>query len=172
MSGLRLHIGGKERVEGWTILDIQPAPHVDIVGAIHDHIPLPDGAAEQVYASHVIEHLSFEGEITRALREIRRVLAPGGRFMVAVPDLEAICRLFATPGRGTDEQLTLMAMIFGAQSDPYDLHKMGFSHGILNLYLLQAGFTQAARVQSFGLFEDSSLLTFRGEPVSLNLIVW
>ena len=170
-DSIRLHIGGREKREGWLNLDVQPFAHVDIVGSIATSIPLPDGSVEEIYASHVLEHLGFQTEISAALHEIRRVLRRGGRFYVAVPDLDAITRLFSTPGRGVDEQLTLMAMIFGAQTDAYDFHKIGLNQAILSVYLLEAGFTTAQRVPNFGLFEDSSLLTFRGEPVSLNLIV-
>ena len=36
---LRLHIGGRERREGWTVFNIEPGPHVDHVGDCRDLIP-------------------------------------------------------------------------------------------------------------------------------------
>jgi SAM-dependent methyltransferase len=51
-------------------------------------LPLPDGSAAGVYASHMLEHLSLE-DCRRALGEIRRLLAPGGFFRLVVPDLRA-----------------------------------------------------------------------------------
>jgi hypothetical protein len=39
-------------------------------------------------------------------------------------------------------------------------------------FLNELGFRDIKRVQAFGLFEDSSTLTFGGVPVSLNLEAW
>ena len=50
---------------------------------------LPDASFEAVYSSHVLEHLA-PGEADRALRELHRVLAPGGVLRVAVPDLDHV----------------------------------------------------------------------------------
>lgn len=41
-----------------------------------------DGTFDRVIAIHVLEHLP---DLPRALREIRRVLKPGGRFSVVIP---------------------------------------------------------------------------------------
>lgn len=56
-------------------------------------IPLPDGSCAVVYHSHVLEHLRRQ-EAPFFLQECARVLKPGGIIRVAVPDLEAICRLY------------------------------------------------------------------------------
>ncbi len=45
-------------------------------------LPFADGAFERVVAAEVLEHLP---EDTRAMRELARVLAPGGRMAVTVP---------------------------------------------------------------------------------------
>lgn len=49
-------------------------------------IPVADGAAEVVYASHMLEHLD-RNERLLFLREAQRVLQPGGILRLAVPDL-------------------------------------------------------------------------------------
>jgi SAM-dependent methyltransferase len=57
---------------------------------IHDlRKPLPwdDGQFEAVYASHLLEHLTW-GDAAQLLRESRRVLAPGGACRIVVPDLQ------------------------------------------------------------------------------------
>jgi SAM-dependent methyltransferase len=49
----------------------------------------PDGYFECTFASHVLEHL--HPEVAEAcLREVHRVLAPGGIVRVSVPDLDRI----------------------------------------------------------------------------------
>jgi predicted SAM-dependent methyltransferase len=48
----------------------------------------PDGSAEAVYSSHMIEHLA-RWQALALLRECHRVLRPDGRVRLATPDLAA-----------------------------------------------------------------------------------
>ena len=57
-------------------------------GDIVRGLDLPDGSVCGAYASHVLEHLSYEDCIT-ALRNTYQLLAPGGLFRLVVPDLRA-----------------------------------------------------------------------------------
>src|SRR4051794_32180913 len=84
-DGIKLHIGGREKREGWTILDALPGPAVDHVGNCTDLSFLADGSCAEVYASHVLEHLGYDSELPKTLAGIYRVLKPGGRLRVAVP---------------------------------------------------------------------------------------
>jgi SAM-dependent methyltransferase len=60
----------------------------DLSGAGVDHriditsMPLPAGSFDVVFASHVLEHVKDDAA---ALREVRRVLAPGGFAVLPVP---------------------------------------------------------------------------------------
>lgn len=49
-----------------------------------DHQPFPDGSFDLVVMKHVLEHTP---EPKVALTELRRILSPGGRVLIAVPDL-------------------------------------------------------------------------------------
>lgn len=165
---LRLHLGGELVRPGWTILNAQPAAGVDVVGTVTDLSMFADGAAVEVYASHVYEHLSNR-EVGVALREARRVLAPGGTLMVAVPDLEVLTRLLTHPALPLADRWHVQRMIYGGQIDPYDFHRTGFTFPLLEAVLVEAGFTGVARVADFGLFNDTSRLQYAGVPVSLNV---
>jgi SAM-dependent methyltransferase len=47
---------------------------------------LADGVADVVFASNFLEHLS-RADILDTLREVRRVLKPGGRFLILQPNI-------------------------------------------------------------------------------------
>lgn len=56
-------------------------------GDITRGLPLPAGSAKAVYASHVLEHLSYD-DARKAVRNTLALLKPGGVFRLIVPDLE------------------------------------------------------------------------------------
>ncbi|MBT9444345.1 MAG: methyltransferase domain-containing protein [Hyphomonadaceae bacterium] len=62
-------------------------------GDITKGLPFEDGSVSAVYASHVLEHLSFE-DFYAALEETRRILRPGGVFRLIVPDLAGRARRY------------------------------------------------------------------------------
>jgi predicted SAM-dependent methyltransferase len=167
---MRLHVGGEAGKEGWTNFNIQPGPSVDIVGTCTNMAQIADASVAEIYASHVLEHLSYVDELHQALAEFHRVLVPGGRLMASVPDFTLLCRLFLADGLTTQQRFEIMRMIFGGQMDPYDLHKTGLTLEFIDSYLRHAGFASVERVGEFGLFEDASRLKVAGHPVSLNVV--
>lgn len=77
--------GGLFPREGYTTIDQEDA---HIVCNLDDGIPLEDNSVGVINASHVIEHLK---DPIKTMREIHRVLAPGGWAFIEVP---------STDGRG------------------------------------------------------------------------
>ncbi|MGC4070690.1 MAG: tetratricopeptide repeat protein [Polyangiaceae bacterium] len=165
----RLHIGGREPKPGWHILNVQAGPHVDFVGNCVDLSRFPDGSVEEIYASHVFEHLGFRDELPRALREAHRVLAPSGRLCISVPDLETLSRLIVNPEVPKNQRFSLMMHLFGAQEDAYDHHRVGFTEEILGMFLKAAGFVRMKRVSEFNRFDDYSSYRRFGVLISLNV---
>lgn len=168
-EGLKLHIGGEVRREGWIILDALPGPLVDYVGNCNDLSFLPDASCTEVYASHVLEHLGYNGEIQATLKGIHRVLRPGGRLRASVPDLETLCRVFVHPSLNGPARFQIMRMMFGGRLTAYDIHHVGLTFEFLGEYLQEAGFRDIKRVPEFGLFQDTSSLRFGGVLISLNV---
>jgi SAM-dependent methyltransferase len=62
-------------------------------GDIVKGLPLAAGTADGVYASHVLEHLTF-ADCAVALRNTFRLLKAGGLFRLVVPDLECRARQY------------------------------------------------------------------------------
>ena len=155
---IKLHIGGQEYRAGWKILDAIPGPVVDYVGNCNDLSFLKDESCSEAYASHVFEHLAYNGELQETLKDIYRVLIPGGIVKLSVPDLEILCKLFIHPANTPAGRFHVMRMMFGGRTTPYDMHYSGLTSEFLGSYLYDAGFRQIERVKSFGLFKDTSEL--------------
>ena len=77
----------------WTNIDIAAQGSEVIEHDLSRGIPLADASCAVVYHSAVLEHLR-RSDAAAFLVECHRVLRPGGVLRVAVPDLEAICRLY------------------------------------------------------------------------------
>jgi len=167
---MKLHIGGKQVKDGWTILDIQAGDGVDFVGDINDLNQFADESIEEIYASHVFEHVT-QSHIFSALKGILRVLRKGGKFYVSVPDMDVLCRSFLDSERTPQQKHHVLRMIFGGQIDEFDFHFFGWNELLLTDVLSQVGFSKLARVRSFELFSDTSDYAPYGEPISLNMIV-
>jgi len=166
---MNLHIGGKQQKEGWKILNIQPGEFVDYVGDISNLDQFGSASCDKVYASHVLEHIP-QKDVLNTLLGIRRILKPGGQFLVSVPDWDILCHLFINPIASLEIKWHALRMILGGQVDAHDFHYVGFNQQILYDFLRQAEFSNAERVDSFGVFNDTSDFAPYGFPISLNVI--
>lgn len=166
---IKLHIGGKQPKEGWKILNALDGEDVDYVGNVCDLSGFPDGCCEMIYASHVMEHVG-QKDFVPTLKGIHRILCKGGKFYFSVPDLEVLCKLFLDPKLDIQQRFHVMRMMFGGQTDEYDFHYMGLSHEFMLNFFDQAGFRNVRKIESFGLFNDTSDYRPYGTQISLNLV--
>ena len=167
----RLHIGGTSASPGWEVLNAYPAPYVDHVCNANDLSRFDDDTFAQIYASHVVEHLDYKDELLRTLVEWNRVLVPGGSVLISVPDLDILSSLLLQKNRfSIAERYFVMRMIFGGHVDRYDYHAVGLNEDFLGSFLHSSGYINIRRVQSLGLFADTSSMVFKGVPISLNMI--
>ncbi|MDX1513765.1 MAG: methyltransferase domain-containing protein [Gammaproteobacteria bacterium] len=167
----KLHIGGKVKADGWEVLNAIPGPHVDHVCNANDLSQFPDSTFSAIYASHVVEHLDYKDELILTLKQWNRVLKPGGRAFISVPDLDVLSELILKKHElDVGERFFVMRMIFGGHVDEYDYHVVGLNQDFLAIFLRDSGFVNLKRVSEFGLFEDTSSMMFKGVPISLNVI--
>jgi predicted SAM-dependent methyltransferase len=165
---IRLHVGGQIAHPDWKIYDVRAGPHVDYVGHCTDLSRFADSSIHEIYASHVMEHLGFRDELPAALKEFHRVLAHGGLLRISVPDLNTLCALMLDPELNSRQRFEVMQMMFGGQSNAADFHHVGLNEEFLTAYLETACFIEIARVEKFGLFDDTSNMVYK-KPISLNM---
>lgn len=167
----KLHIGGQVRATGWEVMDANAGPVVDHVGDARDLGRFGDETFAAVYASHVLEHFDYKDELQGVLREWHRVLAPGGTLYVSVPNLEVLASLFVLKDQlSMQERFDVMRMMFGGHADRWDYHLTGLDGAFLAYFLSEAGFVDLEQVESFGFFEDTSGMSFKGVLISLNVV--
>jgi SAM-dependent methyltransferase len=72
---------------GWLNCDLQDLPGVNLRCDLRRGIPLRSDCADCIAAIHVLQDLDYCAFVP-ALRELRRVLKPGGMLRLALPDLD------------------------------------------------------------------------------------
>lgn len=110
-------------------------PDPDINADMGD-IPLDDNTVREIWCSHCLEHAPF-GKVPLILKEWLRVLKPGGRLIVQVPNFDYVAKYWLT---GPDRQWAEM-MVFGQQKyGDGDFHRAAFTPATLDADLKGVGF--------------------------------
>jgi predicted SAM-dependent methyltransferase len=94
-SEMKLHLGcGKRYIPGFVHIDLADFPHIDFKQSV-DKLPnFRANSVDLIYSSHTFEYFDrMQGE--DVLREWRRVLKPGGILRLAVPDFEALAKVYS-----------------------------------------------------------------------------
>jgi SAM-dependent methyltransferase len=102
--------GGSPR-PGYMHIDQDPSsPHLEYVARAHE-LPLPDGWADELLASHILEHVEPR-YLHATLREWHRVLRAGGTVEIHAPDSAHLMRhwLDAPRGRKWALQVAILGM--------------------------------------------------------------
>ncbi|HWC99477.1 MAG TPA: methyltransferase domain-containing protein, partial [Candidatus Sulfopaludibacter sp.] len=93
ISSDKLHLGcGWKHVKGWLNCDVTGSD-IDLDLA-SPPFPFADGQFSVIVAQQVVEHLDYDPVLLNLLRELHRILKPGGRVWLSCPDLEIICRSY------------------------------------------------------------------------------
>lgn len=146
---MKLNIGcGNRRLGGYTGVDAVARPGADIVAPAHA-IPLEDGVAEEVLAVHLVEHV-FAWEVPALLAEWYRLLAPGGRLVLEMPDLMKCARNLIDKREGRKPDQLHMWGIFGDDTlrDPFMMHKSGWWFDRLAPLVKAAGFVDVVEQET------------------------
>jgi len=75
-------------------LSVDMTPTATFYCDLRDPLPFPPSSIDEIYSSHVLEHLSLP-QLRRLLVDCVRVLKPGGTFSAAVPNGGMFVRSYA-----------------------------------------------------------------------------
>jgi ADP-heptose:LPS heptosyltransferase/predicted SAM-dependent methyltransferase/glycosyltransferase involved in cell wall biosynthesis len=162
----RIELGsGRHPHPGYLHLDTMPdAPSLDLLHDVGEPLPFPDASVQEVLANHVLEHLSWR-VVPDFVRELHRVLLPGGRALLRTPNLEFVARRYLerapTPEHPDDEayirarfgevtpSLWAVLKLFSGQNYPGNFHFACWDAETLTAIFRRAGFTQVS-LEPFG----------------------
>ena len=143
-------------------VDMDESKHPDILADARD-LPIEDCFADVVFASHLLEHISFRETIS-TLKEWIRVLKIDGRMVIIVPNLKWASKRILHPESHTsttDPERAMFMYYSGQRGDlktaATDVHKAGFTPESL-----------AGALARTGMLEDIKIYTTEGTYASWN----
>ena len=150
-EAIKLNIGaGDQELPGFTPIDRKGGKEA------YPLADYADGSVDEILASHVLEHFPRQ-DVPKVLGEWARVLRPGGRIRVAVPDMKWCLQQYAA-GIPIDIEGYLM----GGQTDANDFHRALFDEpGLIDMMRS----VRLIRPRRWVSEEDD----FASQPVSLNI---
>lgn len=90
----KLHLGcGPRYIPGFIHVDLADFPHIDHKHDISDLPMFSDSSVDLIYCSHALEYFD-RIEALQVLKEWYRVLKKNGVLRIAVPDFEAIVKVY------------------------------------------------------------------------------
>lgn len=111
---IRIELGsGPHGLPGFFHIDAVKVGNVHHQADVRDLSFLETNCADELYSAHTVEHFSYT-EIDQILKEWCRVLKPGGKITIKMPDLDFLCRAYVEGIHSTEE---VMIAIFGGFAD-------------------------------------------------------
>lgn len=134
---VKLNLGCGDRLEkGYINIDAyNPAADMK-ANAVK--LPLPNDWADEIMSMHMFEHLS-PYDVMDALAEWKRVLKPGGRLILEMPDIMAMCKEFVDPATSKGKRYELLNCFYGTTQIAHP-HLWGWYPEILADHLWNAGY--------------------------------
>lgn len=172
-KGLRVHLGaGEINLQGWVNIDARDFGHIHSQTTSLDLHEFADGAVSIIYTCHVLEHLSFDAA-SALLRALHKKLADGGMILIAVPDFDAIVRIYRASGGDLD---TVKHPLMGGQGYEYNFHKSVYNHRALERLLQECGYRDVMPWQTesefgcaLGDWSSATVKMADGDTVALSL---
>lgn len=154
---VRLNWGcGASGVPGWINSDRKEGPGIQLSCDIRDGLPLDDDSVDYAVSIHALPELPY-GDLVPALRELRRVLRPGGVLRLGLPDLDRAIEAYLREDRDyflvPDDEVRSLGGKLAVQLTWYGYSRTPFTEDFACELLRKAGFR---RVSTRGFQETGS----------------
>lgn len=157
-KGLKINFGcGSHLKEGFLNVDL--TEEADLKLDLRQEIPLAAQSASLIFSEHFLEHLKYPEEAYQFVHECYRILEPGGKIYVTVPDTEwaleeyvndkeEYLRICEEQGWHPEECTTFMEHInyhfrqrwTGINDADFDRHRFAYDFETLKKVLEKSGF--------------------------------
>lgn len=140
---IKLNLGsGDSHIEGFLGIDLYD-DRADLKADM-TKLPFANESVEEIIAYHCLEHVT-PYDINEVLEECNRVLIPGGKIAVEMPDLIEICKDF--PLVPKEQKYVLINEMYGYGEHTGQHHYFGWYDEILMDHLFSHGFDNCVRTE-------------------------
>lgn len=164
--------GGHGR-PGWINMDAYPNNGINFLWDFRKGLPFDPGSVKGFFSEHLLEHLDYQTEVTRFLRDAFAALQSGGTIRLIVPDAGKYLAAYMAEGwselvhtrplldgnidtfsnRRFDTKMELVNEVFRQGGE----HKFAWDFETMRLALRRAGFVDIEQ-QTFNVGSDTNLL--------------
>ncbi len=179
----RLHLGcGRRLLQDFVNIDLFPP--AEVLYDLRVGVPCESNTASLIVVDHFLEHIDFDCSAPQFLKEVLRVLVPGGELLLSVPDVERAVLAYNTDTtylakihealfsgrvggvRHDDGMNTISRLFHDAYADTrYSPHYWGYGFKSLVDLLTRSGFSRVVRLS-----EKSPFLTEKRHWWSLSVV--
>lgn len=167
-GGIRLNLGGRgTKIAGFQTVDLSENHDVQIKSDVSNLWMFKDGEVSEIYASQILEHFPHV-QTEKVLREWFRVLKPGAKITIGVPDFARAIQIYQQYGLCD----WVVNQLYGDQGYPLAFHYVPFNFARLAKLMDTAGFQRIKRIKEmpYGIKDCSAnLFNADGKSVSLNV---
>jgi len=133
---------------GWINSDVKDGPGIDLSCDIREGLPLESDSIDYAVSIHALPEVPYP-ELVPVLRELRRVLKPGGVLRLALPDLDKAIAAYQRGDRDyflvPDTDARSIGAKFVLQMIWYGYSRTLFTHDFAEELLADAGFRRVDR---------------------------
>jgi predicted SAM-dependent methyltransferase len=153
---VKLNVGcGTDYKKGWINIDNNSDENIeklDLNWDLRKPLPFPDNSVDFIFNEHFIEHLTVE-EGQRVIKDLMRVLKPGGVLRMATPDLEIVAKQYLKSSLKGDPLIERWHLGIQTKAESINMsfrfwgHKWLYDYEELSRRVMEAGYKKIKRAK-------------------------